>query len=102
MEVQDRIARGAEHRALIGGGQKAGAPLRGAGEGTAPRILNDDESGKALVLAAQAVRNPRTHGGKTSDDGARIPFVARKRVIEGPALRRVNERQVVHDATDFR
>src|SRR5215467_6663221 len=68
MEIQDRIARGAEHRALISGGQKPGTPLRRAGEGAAARILNDDEGGQALILAAQAERHPRTNGGKTSDD----------------------------------
>ena len=76
--------------------------MRRAGEGTAARILNDDEGGKALILTAQAVRNPRTNGRKTGDDRTRIPFVTGKSVIEGPALRRVNECQIVHHAADFR
>src|SRR5207253_7022213 len=98
MEIQDRIARGAEHRALISGGQKPGAPLRRAGEGTAARILNDDEGGKTMILTAQAVRHPRTNGSKKGDDRTRIPLASGQSVTEGPTLRRVNECQRLHHA----
>src|SRR5690242_491910 len=102
MKVQNRIPGRAEHGSLISGRQKAGTPLRGAGEWAAARILNDDERGKALILATQAVGDPRTHGGETGDNGARIPFIAGKRVIDRPALGRVNEGEIVDDTADFR
>src|SRR5204862_7707545 len=38
----------------------------------------------------------------TGDDRTRIPFVTGKSVSEGPALRRVNECQIVHHAAEFR
>src|SRR5947199_133909 len=100
--MQGRDARGAEQRAMISGGKKPGAPQRRAGEGTAARSLNDDEGRKTLILTAQAERNPPTDCRKTGDDRTRIPFVTGKIVIERPALRRVNECQIVHHAAEFR
>src|SRR5262249_56256001 len=86
----------------IRGCAQSGAALGRASEGAAARILNDEEGGEALILTAQAVRHPRTNSRKTGDDRTRIPFVTGKSVIEGPALRRVNECDIVHQAADFR
>ena len=71
MKVENRIASRAEHGSLIGGRQKAGAPVRRTGERAAARVLNHNERRKVLVLAAQTISDPRTDAGVTGDESSR-------------------------------
>ena len=60
-EEQHRIALGAELDALVDGGQEAAAPARFAAVGLVLAREQHHEAGQVLVLAAQAVGEPRAH-----------------------------------------
>src|SRR5579872_6279876 len=102
MQVQNRIAGRAEHGALIGGWKISGAPLGRSSERASARILDHDERREVLILASQSIRHPRAYARKASDDRAGVPLVVRERVIDRPALRGMNECQIVDDAAHVR
>ena len=69
-EIEDRSALGAEQRALVGRGQKAGAPVERAA--FHPLVVSQhDVAGQVLVLAPQAISDPRARARETRAAGCR-------------------------------
>ena len=62
-QVEDRLAVGAQDRALVGGRHVAARPVLGPADRPAGVVEHDDEAGQVLVLAAQAVVDPRAQAG---------------------------------------
>ena len=76
----DGVADGAELSALVGSRHVAVAPVGSAVDGTAAVVGEDDEAGEVLVLAAEAVRHPRTERRTTAEDPSRIHLQHRRAV----------------------
>src|SRR6266853_1885016 len=100
-QVQNRIALGAEYRALISRRQEAVLPVRRAGIGSAFLVQDDHKTRKVLVLAAQTVGDPGAHAREAHLDRAGVPLVVGYHVIVRKALAGMNECQVVHDRADI-
>ena len=88
-EVENRIAAGAERRALVSGGKEALAVDRRARADAA--FEQDDEAGQILVLAAESVENPGAEAG---------PPDARPAVVDQELRLRVREALVEAGADD--
>ncbi len=71
LQIDDRVVRRAEHRALIRRRHEARAPVRRAAERSAARIVNHHERRQALVLRPQPIRHPRPHARKVPSGSCR-------------------------------
>src|SRR5438477_5276592 len=79
-EVENRSARRTEERALIAGGQKAGAPIERPAL-DALIVAEDDIARKVLALASQPIGNPCSRARKTGTRDASVDLIKRVHVI---------------------
>ena len=93
-EVEHRIARTAEHHALIGGRQKAAGPVGAAAAG-ADAGTEDDESRQILRFAAESVEHPRAHGRTADLYAAAEEQQLAGMVIEGVGVHRADQAEIV-------
>ena len=98
-KIQHRVAAGAELHALIFGGQKAAAPLPIGQRLRIAGALRDHhhEGRQILVLAAQAIGDPRADAGAAGDLKAGLEKCHRGIVIDGVGLQRADDRDAVGD-----
>ena len=101
-DVQHRVALRAALHALIDARQKAAAPQRLAAVGPLPRLDQHDEARQILVLAAQAVRQPRAHARPAELRRAGVEEELRRRVVELVGAHRLDDRDVVDDRRQVR
>ena len=96
VEVEDRVAGRAQHRALEAGRHVAARPVLGAADRPAGRIEHDHEAGQVLVDAAEAVVHPRAETRVAGEDFARV-HLQHGRAVNGRIGRhRVKKGDVVH------
>ncbi|CAD72466.1 hypothetical protein-transmembrane prediction [Rhodopirellula baltica SH 1] len=72
IQIENRIAFGAEHGALISGRHVTAGPVFGTADGTTGRIEHHDEARHVLVFAAQPIRQPRSQSGRAGQDLAAV------------------------------
>ena len=96
------FAPGAEHRALINGGQEARAPARRAAFGRAFRLRHHDVRRQIFALAAETVRDPRAHARIAHQDAAGVHLVHRGRVHGAVGVEAADEADVVDALRDVR
>ena len=102
LEIDDRIARGAEQRALIRGGHEAGAPVVRPAERSAASVGHHDERRQAGRDRAQAVGDPRADARKPEVDLAGLHLVGALDVVVGSSVDRAQERDLVDVPADGR
>src|SRR5262249_57078577 len=95
VQVDDGSRTGTEQRALVGGRQESVAPHVGAADGRATAVSENDETGKALVLASQAVRDPGADGAAAGELASGQGVVDGRTMIVVVYFDAVDERQVV-------
>ena len=86
---------GPEDRALVGGRHVAARPVLGPADRPAGLVEHDHEAGQVLVLAAQAVGDPRAEAGVAAEDPAGVHHQHRRAVDRRLGVHRVDERDVV-------
>ncbi len=101
-QVEDGVARRAEHRALVGRRQIARAPIVGSVIGAAAMVEQDHERRQVLVLGPETVRGPRPVTGRAREHGAGVPLEMRDRVVVRAADGRPDQRNIIHHASDMR
>jgi len=97
-EVEDGVFPGTELDAVVAGGQKTAAPETGV-EGLAALAFGDedDEGGQVVVVAAEAVVEPRAYTGAPGHLGARLEEGDRGVVVDGLGVHGSNDAEVVDD-----
>ena len=95
LEIDDRIAGRSKHRALVRGGQEAGAPVVRAAERAAARVGHHDVRGKARRDGAQPVGDPRADAGEAEIDLPRLHLVGALHVVVRSPVDRSQERDLV-------
>ena len=101
VQVEHRIAARAEAHALVIGGQKAAAPQ--AREERLVRIQrlrlreHHHEGRQVVILAAEAVADPRAHAGTPGLLAAALDEGDRRIVIDRVGVHRLDDRDVIHD-----
>ena len=100
-EIEHRVARTAEHHALIGGRQKAARPV-GASAAGADAGAEHDESRQVLRLAAQPVEHPRAHGRAAHLYAAAEEQQLAGMVVEGVGVHGAHQAEIVGAGADVR
>src|SRR6185436_17110885 len=93
LEVGDGGIGRTEDRALEGGGEEAAVEVVEAADGDEPAV-EDDEAGKVLVVAAQAVADPRAHAGASLQSCPGVEEVVRAGVLREGGRHRSDHAEV--------
>ena len=104
-EVTHGVATGLEFHALVAAGQEAAVPLpRGDGLHLAPLAGRGehDEPRQVLILAPQAVDQPRAHRRPAGNRRAGVHEGVGRIVVDGLGLHRADDAEIVGDRADVR
>lgn len=98
-DVGDRGVARVEDRALIGGGEITGVEVVET-SGRDEASVENDESGKVLVLGAESVSNPGSHAGASLQARAGVEEVVRRGVFGELGGHRLDESEIIGNPGD--